>query len=69
MLRNQYKLGRRIELKLNQPGVGLKEQNGTSQDFRTLTSTTPQAPDIVGDGNGGITGPFESAQNQFHCGQ
>eukprot|EP00956_Cyclotella_meneghiniana_P011950 scaffold16843_cov51-Cyclotella_meneghiniana.AAC.6 len=27
------------------------------------------APDVVGDGNGRITGPFESAQNQFHCGQ
>eukprot|EP00956_Cyclotella_meneghiniana_P007589 scaffold10223_cov61-Cyclotella_meneghiniana.AAC.2 len=29
------------------------------------------APDVVGDGNGGIgiTGPFESAQNQLHCGQ
>eukprot|EP00956_Cyclotella_meneghiniana_P036301 scaffold123770_cov71-Cyclotella_meneghiniana.AAC.13 len=27
------------------------------------------APDVVGDGNGEITRPFESAQNQLYCGQ
>eukprot|EP00956_Cyclotella_meneghiniana_P033359 scaffold95312_cov21-Cyclotella_meneghiniana.AAC.2 len=43
----------------------------TSQDFRTLTSTTPQVCRrcVVRDGNGRITGPFQSPQNQFHCGQ
>ena len=43
----------------------------TSKDFRTLILDNDKhyTPDVVGDGNGGITGPFESAQNQFHCGQ
>eukprot|EP00956_Cyclotella_meneghiniana_P018561 scaffold30993_cov50-Cyclotella_meneghiniana.AAC.5 len=41
----------------------------TSQDFRTSTLDKHCAPDVVGDDNGGIIGAFESAQNQFHCGQ
>ena len=27
------------------------------------------APEVVGDGNDGVTGPFEASQNSFYCGQ
>eukprot|EP00956_Cyclotella_meneghiniana_P007801 scaffold10395_cov75-Cyclotella_meneghiniana.AAC.2 len=44
--------------------------NNTTTNPADCRAKMHYTPDVVGDGNSGITGPFESAQNPpFHCGQ